>query len=217
LGLQLNTTTGVISGVPTTATASAVYTVTASNVVGSTSTNLTITVIVAPIPTIDNFTTNPTWINWGDSTAVTLSADFSSDATGIITPGNLSVWDGGSVKVYTSLSKIYTLTVTNSWGKKASKPVTVQAGLSGTYRYQTYGADPITANFSFYSTGVGNFFWQRKFSTGQYDSWLGKFNYKITGSDIDLYWTAGDRSGTHSSVKVVDANHVYFESATYSK
>lgn len=45
-GLSFDTTTGVITGTPTSATASATYTVTASNVVGSTTKNLTIVVVV---------------------------------------------------------------------------------------------------------------------------------------------------------------------------
>ncbi|MEI7614555.1 MAG: putative Ig domain-containing protein [Betaproteobacteria bacterium] len=48
LGLTLNTSTGVISGTPTTVTASAAYTVTATNTGGSTPANLNITVLLEP-------------------------------------------------------------------------------------------------------------------------------------------------------------------------
>jgi hypothetical protein len=48
-GLSLNTSTGVISGTPTTATAMATYTVTASNSMGSTAEALSIAVNAAPL------------------------------------------------------------------------------------------------------------------------------------------------------------------------
>lgn len=49
-GLSLDTSTGVISGTPSSASASAVYTVTATNAYGSTTTQIAITVSLPPAP-----------------------------------------------------------------------------------------------------------------------------------------------------------------------
>ena len=64
-GLSLNTTTGVISGTPTIATATADYTVTASNSVGSTTFDISITVVNTILTFYSrasgNWTANTTW------------------------------------------------------------------------------------------------------------------------------------------------------------
>ncbi|MGK0189265.1 MAG: alpha-tubulin suppressor-like RCC1 family protein, partial [Verrucomicrobiales bacterium] len=70
-GLLLNPTTGVISGTPTAVTAAASYTVTATNIGGSTSTMLSISVSVITLPEID-ITGNATSIPNGN-TAVSTS------------------------------------------------------------------------------------------------------------------------------------------------
>jgi hypothetical protein len=67
-GLSLSTTTGVISGTPTTLTAAAGYTVTATNTGGSTTATVTIA-IVAVAPTALTYSTNPATYTKG--TAIT--------------------------------------------------------------------------------------------------------------------------------------------------
>jgi hypothetical protein len=63
---------------------------------------------------------------------------------------------------------------------------------------------------------VGNFFWQRTFP-GTVDGWGGTFNYTIKGSTIDLYWTNGERNGTHSPINEFGSDYVLFESCRYRK
>ena len=59
-GLSLHPTTGVVSGTPTATAAQAVYTVTGTNSLGSTTANLTLTVTVAPTPpTSLTYSANP--------------------------------------------------------------------------------------------------------------------------------------------------------------
>jgi hypothetical protein len=80
-GLSLDTTTGVISGTPTAETASAVYTVTASNAGGSTTCDVTI--VVQFLPT--SLSGLAIWIN-GDQGTVSSVTDQSGNNNHMVAP-----------------------------------------------------------------------------------------------------------------------------------
>jgi hypothetical protein len=81
IGLSLNATTGQISGTPTTATAQAIYVITASNASGSTTFSLSVTINAPPAPTVNlTATPNPaiqatgTLLNWTTTNASNCTA-----------------------------------------------------------------------------------------------------------------------------------------------
>jgi len=77
-GLYLNSTTGVISGTPTEVTATALYTITATNADGSTTTSVNITVIDIP-PSALTYSVNPAIYNWGQAIAANTPANAGGD------------------------------------------------------------------------------------------------------------------------------------------
>lgn len=107
------------------------YTITATAVNGATNT-LPITVVIAPA--ICAFSASPVGINKNQSS--TLTASFTgtgtgSNASGVVTPGNLALTTGGagiSTGALTTTT-LYTLTVTNDAGDSATAQTTVQVFL----------------------------------------------------------------------------------------
>ena len=130
-GLSLSTTTGIITGTPTTVTASATYTVTATNTGGNTTKVLTITVNDAA-PTALSYTLTPatytknvviasnspsnsggTVVSYGVSPALPAGLSLST-TTGIITGTPTAITASGT----------YTVTATNSGGS-TTKDLTI--------------------------------------------------------------------------------------------
>jgi uncharacterized repeat protein (TIGR01451 family) len=122
-GLGLSSTTGVISGTPTAVTASAVYTVTATNTGGSTTAGVTITVNdVAPSGL--SYSSNPA----GYTVGATISANTPSHGGGAVVsysvspalPAGLGISSTTGVISGTptavTASAVYTVTATNSGG-----------------------------------------------------------------------------------------------------
>jgi hypothetical protein len=121
-GLSLNTSTGVISGTPSSDTASSSYTVTATNAAGSGTTTLTISVIPAVQPTISyspstrNFTLDSTIT----SMTPTTSGTFPSWSVSPALPRGLSLnAQSGAITgtpTRTTSAATYRVTATNSAG-----------------------------------------------------------------------------------------------------
>ena len=121
-GLSFDTTTGIISGTPTTVTATATYTVTATNVTGSATTTVTITVTPQPpvivySPSANIYVINTAITNWsptntgGTSTSWSISPSLPAGLSFDTTTGTIS-------GTPTALSAIttYTVTATNAGG-----------------------------------------------------------------------------------------------------
>ena len=121
-GLSFDTTTGIISGTPTTVTATATYTVTATNVTGSATTTVTITVtpqppIIGYSPSANIYVINTAITNWiptntgGTSTSWSISPSLPAGLSFDTTTGTIS-------GTPTALSAIttYTVTATNAGG-----------------------------------------------------------------------------------------------------
>ncbi len=146
-GLALDVSTGVISGTPTVASATAVYTVTGSNVAGSTTAALTLTVTASGLPTIVSFTAVPSAIAPGESSV--LSWDVLG-ATLISIDNGVGPVTGTSTTVTPSSTTTYRLSATNAAGTvTADVAVTVGSGAPANLVYSnaTYvvGA-PISPN-----------------------------------------------------------------------
>ncbi|MFP5250245.1 MAG: hypothetical protein ACLGP3_10510 [Acidobacteriota bacterium] len=103
---NISVTSGVAVSVSPAATTTYTLTVTGSS--GTTPATQTAQVIVDPAPAITSFTAASGTIVSGSSTDLT--AVFSGGA-GVITPGNLTIASGGSVKVSPTSTTTYTLTV----------------------------------------------------------------------------------------------------------
>ena len=121
-GLSFNTSSGVISGTPTTITATATYTVTATNVTGSATTTVTITVtppppVISYTPSANIYVINTAITNWvpantgGAATSWSISPSLPAGLSFDNTSGTIS-------GTPTALSTIttYTVTATNGGG-----------------------------------------------------------------------------------------------------
>jgi hypothetical protein len=164
-GLVINPLTGVISGTPSAAAASAIYTVTASNAGGSTTTRLTISVDAV---TAD--TTAPVITRIGNASIVVAWGASYTDAGATATDNvdsSVTVTPSGSVN--TAVPGTYTITynardAANNSATPVTRTVTVSApssevgadGLSGLLRY-AFGAngpsDTVTKPTSTLSAG----------------------------------------------------------------
>jgi len=134
-GLSLNGTTGVISGTPSAETAVAVYTVTASSPTGSTTADLTLTVVASSLPTIVLFVATPAAIASGGSSV--LSWDVLG-ATLLSIDNGVGPVTGTSTTVTPSATTTYRLSATNSVGTVTSDvTVTVGTGAPANLRYAT--------------------------------------------------------------------------------
>jgi hypothetical protein len=218
-GLVMDSATGIITGTPTAVSAKKGYTITASNAGGNVSVILSITINSsssgASDPVINKFEASSNNVLWGSS--IQLTANF-QNGTGIVTPGSLKITSGNSISIKPTVATTYVLTVTDTYGSSTSKELTVTVYLEGKYTYNLLSTDPIEAYFSFSSTGVGNSFWKRTFpESGVVDGWGGVFKYTIKSSTIDLYWTDGDRSGTHSTISGFGSDYIMFEGDRYKK
>ena len=126
-GLALNTSTGVISGTPTTVATSATYTITASNIGGSTSTQLTI-VVNLPQPTGLSYTPSSVTGTVGTAisnltpavtgTGITYSISPSLPA-GLAISSSTGLISGTSTRATTSTT--YTITASNSGGNTTAQ------------------------------------------------------------------------------------------------
>ena len=122
-GLSLNTTTGVISGTPTAASAATTYTITATNSGGSTTSTVDITVIIAVAPsglsyatpqvyTVDgNAINNLTPAITGDPAMFSVSPALPA---GLTLNSNTGVISG--TPTLAAASTVYTVTATNAGG-----------------------------------------------------------------------------------------------------
>ena len=162
-GLSLNTSTGVISGTPSAAKATATYTVTARNSAGSTTVGLSITVNAAVIPPSGlTYSVNPAVYTVG--TAISSNTPRSSGGTVVsyavspALPAGLSLNTSTGVISGTpsvaSATAIYTVTATNSAGNTTvGLSITVNAavippsGLTYSVNPAVYTVDtPISPN-----------------------------------------------------------------------
>ncbi len=158
-GLSLSPTTGVITGTPTAVTATAVYTVTASNTGGSTTVGLTLTVNDIP-PSGLTYSTNPATYVKGTA----IAPNNPSNAGGVVTaysvlpalPAGLSLSPTTGVITGTptavTATAVYTVTASNSGGSTTvGVTITVNdaapAGLTYSTNPATYvKGTAITAN-----------------------------------------------------------------------
>jgi hypothetical protein len=152
-GLSFNTTTGVISGTPTSTSSATTYTITATNAAGSTNTTVTLTVnnqapnisytpstntysVGATITSLTPANTGGAATSWSINTALPAGLSFDT-STGIIsgTPTAIS-----ATKTYTitasnvtgSSSTTVTITVNNSKPNISYSPGTVSYAVGGT-------------------------------------------------------------------------------------
>ena len=123
-GLYLNSTTGGISGTPTEVTATALYTITATNTDGSTTTNLSITVIDIA-PSALTYSSNPASYKRGSAiipnTPTSSGGTVISYAVSPAMPTGLTVDPAtgiisGTPSVASPVPTIYRITATNSGG-----------------------------------------------------------------------------------------------------
>ena len=134
-GLSLDTATGVISGTPTAAAATAAYVVTGSNASGSTTASLTVTVILPGLPTIVSFAAAPTAIAAGESSV--LSWDVLG-ATLISIDNGIGPVAGTSTTVTPAATTTYRLSATNAAGTvSAFATVAVGTGAPASLQYSS--------------------------------------------------------------------------------
>ena len=152
-GLSLSTTTGILTGTPTAATALAVYTVTGTNASGSTTVALTVTVTTSSTaPAGLTYSTNPATYTVGTS----IAANTPSSTGGTITsyavspalPAGLSLnaTTGivtGTPTAATALAA-YTVTGTNASGSTTVALTVTVAPSSGPPAGLTYSTNPAT-------------------------------------------------------------------------
>ncbi len=116
-GLSLDTTTGVISGTPTTATASATYVVTGTNLSGNTTAAVILAVVAQPspgLPEIRRFSATPSTIV--DGSAVLLSWDVVNATTLVLEPFIGTVTGTTEIQFSPTTTTTFTLSATNATG-----------------------------------------------------------------------------------------------------
>ena len=168
-GLSLSTTTGVISGTPTAVTATASYTVTASNAAGSTTATLTITVedaapaglayttgtavytVGTPIPANSPISTGGAVTSYGVSPALPAGLSLST-STGVISGTPTAVTAAGSYTITASNSTgstTATLTITVNPTALSANNINLIFVVSEDVAYQASGdVNPLTANLT---------------------------------------------------------------------
>ena len=133
-GLALSTTTGVISGTPTAAAASAAYTVTGSNASGSTTASLVVQVVLPSLPTIVSFAAAPTAVAAGGSSV--LSWDVLG-ATLISIDNGVGTVVGTSTTVTPASTTTYRLSATNAAGTVTADATVNVVAPPANLRYST--------------------------------------------------------------------------------
>ena len=128
-GLSLNTSTGVISGTPTTVTATATYTVTATNSAGGTTVGLT--VAVEPAAPGYSVQVSPQTLNFGDVLVGAVSAErtfqLTNTGTGALTPSFVALTNGTNAYFISSTTCAAALAP----GASCTVGVTFQPALAG--------------------------------------------------------------------------------------
>lgn len=133
-GLSIHPTTGILTGTPAEETATATYTVTGSNAVGTTSVALVLTVGPPPPPTISAFTATPPSVAAGGSSVLAWTV---TGATTLSIDHGVGTVTGTSVTVTPTAATTYRLSATNSGGTSTAD-VTVQVtGAPTNVRYAT--------------------------------------------------------------------------------
>jgi len=143
VGLSLDPTTGIVSGTPTAATPTAVYTITGANAAGRTSAGLVVTVLGPTPPTIVSFTATPPAINAGQSSV--LSWDVVG-ATLLSIDNGVGTVVGTSTTVTPTATTTYRLSATNAGGTVTADVTVELLGPPTNLRYATNPAS--------YSVGV---------------------------------------------------------------
>ena len=168
-GLSLSTSTGIISGTPTAVTATASYTVTASNAAGSTTATLTITVedaapaglayttgtavytVGTPIPANSPISTGGAVTSYGVSPALPAGLSLST-STGVISGTPTAVTAAGSYTITASNSTgstTATLTITVNPTALSADNINLIFVVSEDVAYQASGdVNPLTANLT---------------------------------------------------------------------
>jgi hypothetical protein len=103
------------------------------------------------LPSISNFTANPTSIANGASAALTGTF---VNGTGIITPGNLPATSGVAVTVNPTMTTTYTLTVTPTSGTAVTATATITVNATPTITSFTANPTTITTGSSATLTGI---------------------------------------------------------------
>jgi len=170
-GLSLNTTTGVISGTPTTVTPATDYIVTATNANSSTTFTVNITINNPPVPIFTY--TNPAAITYGGTVSVTPSNSGGIPTSCTISPTGTGITVNASGVVSgtpnAAGTTTYTITPSNAGGTGPGATVTItvnQAVLTVTVNNQTkvYGAAIPTLTFAY--SGFVNGDTQASLTTG---------------------------------------------------
>jgi hypothetical protein len=115
------------------------YTLTVTNPIGTSISQITTVTFSATAPAITAFNATPATIGAGASSS--LLADF-VNGTGMITPGNIPVTSGTAVNVSPAATTVYTLTVTPTSGTAVTQTVTVTVVPPPTIT--SFGASPAT-------------------------------------------------------------------------
>jgi hypothetical protein len=215
-GIEFSKKTGVISGTPKNINSKTKYTITATDNTVSIDTYLYIKIISTDIlsnPELISFTADSKNVKLGNE--VKLTAIF-NNSTGRLNPGNIDVESGKTIQLKPSKPTTYQLTLVDSYENTISADISLDVYLEGKYTYNMIGVDPIESTYTFFSTGIGNFYWKRTFST-KIDYWSGTFEYTFIDNKIDIYWKKGNRSGTHSYIDSYSPNNIRFESKNYRK
>jgi hypothetical protein len=215
-GVEFDKKTGVMSGTPQNINSKMKYTITATDNTVSIETYLYIKIISTDIisnPELISFTADSKNVKLGNN--VKLIAIF-KNATGQLNPGNINVESEKTIQLEPSKPTTYHLTLVDSYENVISADISIDVYLEGKYTYSLVGVDPIESKYTFFSTGIGNFYWKRTFST-KIDYWSGTFEYTFVDNKINIYWKEGDRSGTHSYIDSYSSNNISFESKNYKK
>jgi PKD repeat protein len=196
-GLTLNTSTGVITGTPTTAKATASYTVTATNAAGSTTVSLSITVmaLLAP-PTNLTYSTNPA--SYVVGTAITANSPTTS---------------GGAVASYSVAPALPAgLTLSTTTGVITGTPTTAQAAATYTVTARNASGASTTALSIAVTYPQAKAYFKASPVTGKAPLSV-TFTDTSSGVVSKRYWYFGDNTAIDSSLSPV---HTYTTEGSFT-